>query len=68
MMETNSVLFTEAELNQWRKNIEAANKNNIFCHCRNCHNEWVDSTEDAICPQCGSANVEHISCWQFPDD
>ncbi|KOR34161.1 MULTISPECIES: hypothetical protein [Planktothricoides] len=67
-MEPNSVLFTTEELEQWRKNLAVANRNNIFCHCRNCEAEWVDSSEDNLCPECGSRNIEHISCWQFPDD
>jgi hypothetical protein len=56
-----------SELRQWRLNIEEANRNNIFCHCRTCGAEWVDSSFDAVC-SCGSSEVEHISCWQFPDD
>jgi len=56
-----------SELRQWRLNIEEANRNNIFCHCRTCGAEWVDSSFDAVC-SCGSSDVEHISCWQFPDD
>ncbi len=56
-----------SELRQWRLNIEDANRNNIFCHCRTCGAEWVDSSFDAAC-SCGSSDVEHISCWQFPDD
>lgn len=56
-----------SELHEWRSKIEVANRNNIFCHCHTCGAEWVDSSFDAVC-NCGSANVEHISCWQFPDD
>ncbi|AFY54885.1 hypothetical protein Riv7116_2369 [Rivularia sp. PCC 7116] len=52
---------------QWQQKIKIANHNNIFCHCRDCNYEWVDSVFDAICHECGSANVEAISCWQFPD-
>lgn len=52
---------------QWQEKIKIANRNNIFCHCHRCNQEWVDSTFDAICNQCGSRNVERISCWQFPD-
>ena len=52
---------------QWQEKIKIANRNNIFCHCRNCNNEWVDSSFEATCNHCGSNNVERISCWQFPD-
>lgn len=60
--------FTPAELAQWQAGIDQANRNNIWCHCRDCEAEWVDSTETASCRICGSQRVEHISCWQFPDD
>lgn len=52
---------------QWQEKIKIANRNNIFCHCRNCNHEWVDSSFDAICNNCGNNNVERICCWQFPD-
>jgi hypothetical protein len=55
-----------SELREWQLKIEEANRNNIFCHCRTCDAEWVDSSFEAIC-SCGSSDVEHISCWQFPD-
>lgn len=55
------------ELREWQHKIELANRNNIFCNCRICGKEWIDSLFDAVC-SCGSTNVEHISCWQFPDD
>ena len=55
------------ELHQWRTKIDTANRHNILCHCRCCGWEWIDSTFEAIC-QCGSSDVERISCWQFPDD
>jgi len=54
-------------IQQWQRKIERANHNNIFCHCRDCGQEWVDSQEDVICGQCGSKNLEQIRCWQFPD-
>lgn len=57
----------KSELDKWRLNIEEANRNNIFCHCRTCGAEWVDSSFDVVC-RCGSLDVERISCWQFPDD
>lgn len=52
---------------EWQLKIELANRNNIFCHCRRCGAQWVDSSLVAVC-SCGSQDVEHISCWQFPDD
>ena len=55
------------QLQEWLVKIATANRNNILCHCRRCGWEWVDSTFEAIC-QCGSSDVERISCWQFPDD
>ncbi|MBE9177617.1 hypothetical protein IQ268_03370 [Oculatella sp. LEGE 06141] len=55
-----------AELHEWQLRIAAANLHNILCHCRRCDREWVASTQEACC--CGSTSVEHISCWQFPDD
>ncbi|WP_413199094.1 hypothetical protein [Nostoc piscinale] len=57
-----------AELNEWHQGITMANRNNIFCHCRSCRYEWVDSLYKAVCQKCGSQDVERISCWQFPDD
>lgn len=54
-------------LREWQLKIEVANRNTIFCHCRCCGYEWVDSSFDAVC-SCGSKDVERISCWQFPDD
>jgi Zn finger protein HypA/HybF involved in hydrogenase expression len=53
---------------EWQQKIAIADRDNIFCHCRNCHTEWIDSTFDTLCTRCGSADVERISCWQFPDD
>lgn len=58
--------FTPAELHEWQQRLEEANRNNILCHCRKCDYEWVASTPEACV--CGSKNVEHIACWQFPDD
>ena len=55
------------ERQEWLDKIEIANRNNIFCHCRRCGQDWIDSTFEATC-QCGSSEVERISCWQFPDD
>lgn len=39
----NSIIF------QWQEKIKVANRNNIFCHCRNCDNEWIDSSFDTSC-------------------
>ncbi|MDY6804934.1 MAG: hypothetical protein SXA11_14160 [Cyanobacteriota bacterium] len=54
-------------IKDWQAKIEVANRNNIFCHCRRCNYEWVDSSSDRVCSSCGSGDVERISCWQFPD-
>lgn len=41
----NSFPFQEPdELQNWYQNIEQANRNNIFCHCRACNYEWIDSS------------------------
>ncbi|MBK4731217.1 hypothetical protein JJD41_15295 [Oxynema sp. CENA135] len=60
-------MFDSEGLKEWQQGIEQANRNNIFCHCRRCDAEWVDSSEEADCPECGSSDVEHLCCWQFPD-
>ncbi|MEC4891948.1 MAG: hypothetical protein SAL07_01575 [Oscillatoria sp. PMC 1051.18] len=57
-----------ATLREWQEKIHIANRKNIFCHCRDCDYEWVDSSFEVVCSHCGSKNVESISCWQFPDD
>lgn len=57
-----------SELREWRDRIDEANRQNIFCHCRNCGYEWVDSFENVPCISCASKNVQYILCWQFPDD
>ncbi|MBF2000932.1 MAG: hypothetical protein IGS38_09470 [Synechococcales cyanobacterium M58_A2018_015] len=54
------------ELQAWQQSIEEANRYNIWCHCRQCHREWIASTE--LPCECGSSSVEYIACWQFPDD
>ncbi|ELR96952.1 hypothetical protein [Gloeocapsa sp. PCC 73106] len=54
-------------LKEWLDKIEIANHHNIFCHCRACGWEWIDSNLEAIC-KCGSSDLETIACWQFPDD
>ena len=59
--------FTD-ELLQWLEKIETANRNNILCHCRRCGWEWVDFQPLAAICQCGSSDVERISCWQFPEN
>ena len=58
----------QAEWQEWQFKLAQANDNNILCHCRRCHAEWVDSDDQASCHNCGSVDVEHIACWQFPDD
>lgn len=60
--------LTSDELAIWRTEISRMNQNNIFCHCRDCNYEWVDSVEGVSCPKCVSHQVESIICWQFPDD
>ncbi|NJL88150.1 MAG: hypothetical protein HC886_22800 [Leptolyngbyaceae cyanobacterium SM1_1_3] len=57
--------LTSEELQQWQRGIAEANRNNIFCHCKDCNYEWVASAE--VPCQCGSKRVEYIACWQFPD-
>jgi hypothetical protein len=64
MTESHSYLSPE-ELQAWRLSLQEANRNNIFCHCRRCHREWVAS--DQVACLCGSKDVEYIACWQFPD-
>lgn len=54
------------ELREWQLRIKAADRHNILCHCRSCDREWVASSR--VSCSCGSENVEHIACWQFPDD
>ncbi|PSO48468.1 MAG: hypothetical protein BRC33_09800 [Cyanobacteria bacterium SW_9_44_58] len=54
-------------IQQWWRKVELADRNNIFCHCRDCGEEWVDSQKDVACANCGSNNLEQIRCWQFPD-
>ena len=61
-----SRFFTPEELARWQFFLAQANLNNILCHCRDCDATWVASAP-APCG-CGSRNIEHIPCWQFPDD
>jgi hypothetical protein len=58
--------LTADELQQWQAAIVEADRYNIFCHCRECDHEWVASVPETCI--CGSKSVEHIACWQFPDD
>lgn len=58
--------LSPTELQEWQRCLAEANKNNILCHCRQCDREWVASTNETC--SCGSTRVEHIACWQFPDD
>ncbi len=51
----------------WQRMIRTADRHNIFCRCRECHYEWVDSSRAAPCPKCGSPRIERVACWQFPD-
>lgn len=53
------------ELHQWQLAIAEADRHNILCHCRDCDYEWVASKPEPC--RCGSKQVEHIACWQFPD-
>lgn len=53
------------ELVEWQRVLDAANRNNVFHHCRKCDEEWVASAEESC--RCGSKSVERILCWQFPD-
>lgn len=55
-------------IEQWQRQVKLADRYNIFCHCRECDEEWVASQADVSCFNCGSDNVEKIRCWQFPDD
>ncbi|HEY9622708.1 MAG TPA: hypothetical protein V6C78_20290 [Crinalium sp.] len=58
--------FTPDELHQWQQIVAEADRYNILCHCRICDREWVASSQETC--SCGSVQVEHIACWQFPDD
>lgn len=58
--------LSAAELTEWQRCLAEANRNNVFCHCRQCGDEWVAS-EAEVCHRCGSSDVEAIACWQFPD-
>lgn len=58
--------FTPEELAEWQQILAAADRTNIFCHCRLCGREWVTSQAEAC--TCGSRSVQAIPCWQFPDD
>ncbi len=66
---SNSFPFSNSDqLDQWHQSIKNANRNNIFCHCRTCGYEWMDSILNAVCAKCSNKDVERISSWQFPDD
>ncbi|MEL6222514.1 MAG: hypothetical protein AAFR31_07725 [Cyanobacteria bacterium J06627_8] len=58
--------LSPTELAEWQRCLKEANRNNVFCHCRQCDSEWVASEKEA-CSRCGSLDVEAIACWQFPD-
>ncbi|MGF1600981.1 MAG: hypothetical protein ACFCU8_02995 [Thermosynechococcaceae cyanobacterium] len=57
--------FSHQELQNWQQGLAEANRHNVFCHCRRCDREWVASAP--VPCECGSADVESIACWQFPD-
>lgn len=57
--------LSEAEYQEWQRRLGEANRNNVFCHCRECGREWVTSAKTTC--SCGSQNIEYILCWQFPD-
>jgi len=58
--------LTPAEKQLWDTTLQAINRNNVFCHCRQCDREWVGSKPDRC--DCGSRDIEWLLCWQFPDD
>ncbi len=58
--------LSEAEKAEWQRIIAIADYHNILCHCRVCDREWVTSAPEPC--TCGSRNIQHIACWQFPDD
>lgn len=63
-----SDILTSAELaaiQEYRRAIVAANRNNVWCHCRHCDREWIASTRQRCA--CGSTDIEYVLCWQFPD-
>ncbi|MDW8202589.1 MAG: hypothetical protein RML75_15455 [Cyanobacteriota bacterium SKYGB_h_bin112] len=66
MMMDFSYPLSAAARAEWQRILEAADRNNIFCHCRRCQREWVASTVTACV--CGSNDIQAIACWQFPDD
>jgi hypothetical protein len=59
--------LSSGEKKAWKLGLEDADRHNILCHCRDCDYEWIASTH-TNCDSCRSSNVEHVSCWQFPDD
>ncbi|MEM9155712.1 MAG: hypothetical protein AAGB13_11875 [Cyanobacteria bacterium P01_F01_bin.33] len=64
-----STILTPAELaalREYRHAIAAANRNNVWCHCRQCDREWIASSRQTC--KCGSRKIEYVLCWQFPDD
>lgn len=58
--------LTPDEQREWQHIIAEADRYNILCYCHQCKREWIASTRE-LC-NCGSTLVEHIACWQFPDD
>ncbi len=65
--------FSSPQLNYqehtlWQKALTQLNRYNLYCACRQCGYEWVDSQTDIACPHCQSKSIQMIPCWQFPDD
>lgn len=58
--------FLPSDLEEWQSRLQEANRHNVFCHCKQCGAEWIASDPEPC--GCGSYQVEHILCWQFPDD
>ncbi|MEN9217408.1 MAG: hypothetical protein Q6J33_00210 [Gloeomargarita sp. DG_2_bins_126] len=61
-------MLTDAEKKLWQQTLEQLNRHNLYCACRQCGYEWVDSQMAVPCPRCGSSQVQILPCWQFPDD
>ncbi|MEN9216046.1 MAG: hypothetical protein Q6K90_01835 [Gloeomargarita sp. HHBFW_bins_162] len=61
-------ILNEHEQALWHQTLDQLNRHNLYCACRQCGYEWVDSQMNVVCSQCGSSQVQIIPCWQFPDD
>ena len=64
--QSQSQQLSSEEQAEWHRRLAEASRNNVFCHCRQCGEEWVASEQEA-CHHCGGLEVEAIACWQFPD-